>query len=82
MMLLAKAALGVSGALVLAGAYTFREGVIRVDVDEYRDGGSHVHMWLPAAATPRGPTKPDPKVVTPVPSRLASMTVRACQSAQ
>jgi hypothetical protein len=50
MMLLAKAALGLGGTLVLAGAYTFHEGVIRVDVDEYRSGGSHVHMWVPAAA--------------------------------
>ena len=52
MLLLAKAALGLGGTLVLAGAYTMREGVIRVDVDEYRNGGSHVHMWIPAAAVP------------------------------
>jgi hypothetical protein len=52
MMLLAKAALGLGGALVLAGAYTFREGVIRIDVDESRGGGSHVHMWVPATAAP------------------------------
>jgi hypothetical protein len=52
MMLLAKAALGMGGALALAGAYTFHEGVIRVDVDEYRAGGSHIHMWLPAALVP------------------------------
>jgi len=52
MMLVAKAALGLGGALVLAGAYTFHEGVIRVDVDEYRAGGSHVHMWVPAAVVP------------------------------
>jgi len=52
MMLLAKAALGFGGTLVLAGAYTFHEGVIRVDVDEYRSGGSHVHLWVPAAAVP------------------------------
>lgn len=52
MMLLAKAALGVSGTLLLAGAYTFREGAIRVDVDEYRSGGTHIHFWLPAAAVP------------------------------
>ncbi len=52
MILLAKAALGLGGTLVLAGAYTFREGVIRVDVDEFRSGGSHVHMWAPAAAVP------------------------------
>ena len=52
MILLAKAALTVGGTLVLAGAYTMREGVIRIDVDEYRAGGSHVHMWVPAAAVP------------------------------
>jgi hypothetical protein len=52
MMLLAKAALGLSGTIVLAGAYTMREGVIRVDVDEYRAGGSHIHLWVPAAAVP------------------------------
>ena len=52
MMLLAKAALGLGGTIVLAGAYTMREGVIRVDVDEFRAGGSHVHMWVPAAAVP------------------------------
>jgi len=52
MMLLAKAALGLGGTIVVAGAYTMREGVIRIDVDEYRSGGSHVHMWVPAAAVP------------------------------
>jgi hypothetical protein len=52
MMLLAKAALGLGGTLVLAGAYTFHEGVIRIDVDEHRGGGSHVHMWMPAAVVP------------------------------
>src|SRR5260370_18352524 len=52
MMLLAKAALGLGGTIVLAGAYTMREGVIRVDVDEYHAGGSHIHLWVPAAAVP------------------------------
>ena len=52
MMLLAKAALGLTGTLFVAGAYTFHEGVIRIDVDEHREGGSHVHMWVPAAAIP------------------------------
>ena len=52
MVLLAKAALGLGGTLVLAGAYTMREGLIRIDVDEFRSGGSHVHMWVPAAAVP------------------------------
>ena len=49
MMLLAKAALGLSGTLVAVGAYTFHEGVIRVDVDT---GASHVHFWVPAAMVP------------------------------
>lgn len=52
MVFLAKAALGVGGALVAMGAYTFHEGVIRVDVDEFRAGGSHVHLWVPAAMVP------------------------------
>jgi hypothetical protein len=52
MVLLAKAALGLGGALALAGAYAMREGVIRLDVDEFRSGGSHVHIWVPAAAVP------------------------------
>src|SRR6202158_6411674 len=52
MMLLAKAALGLGSTLVLAGAYTMREGVILIAVDAYRAGVSHVHMWLPAAAVP------------------------------
>jgi hypothetical protein len=52
MVLLAKAALGLGGTLFLAGAYTMREGLIRIDVDEYRSGGSHVHLWVPAAAVP------------------------------
>jgi len=52
MILLAKAALGLTGTLFVAGAYTFHEGVIRIDVDEHREDGSHVHMWVPAAAIP------------------------------
>ncbi len=52
MMLLAKVALGIGSTLVMAGAYTFHEGVIRIDVDEHRDDGSHFHLWVPAAAVP------------------------------
>jgi hypothetical protein len=51
-MLLAKIALGLASTVAFAAIYTFREGVIRVDVDEFRDGGSHVHLWAPAAAVP------------------------------
>jgi len=50
MMLLAKVAAGLCGTLVLAGAYTFHEGVMRVDED-HGDGG-HVHVWVPAAIVP------------------------------
>jgi hypothetical protein len=52
MMILAKLGLGIASTIVFASVYTFREGVIRVDVDEHRDGGSHVHVWVPAAAVP------------------------------
>ncbi|MBS1841029.1 MAG: hypothetical protein JSS69_09970 [Acidobacteria bacterium] len=51
-MILAKIALGAVGTLAVATVYTFREGTIRVDVDEHRQGGSHVHFWVPAAAVP------------------------------
>jgi hypothetical protein len=51
-MLLAKIALGLAGTVAFAAIYTFREGVIRVEVDEFRDGGSHVHLLVPAAAVP------------------------------
>jgi hypothetical protein len=52
MIILAKCALALTSTIVLAGVYTFHEGVIKVDVDEHRDGGSHVHLWVPAAAVP------------------------------
>jgi hypothetical protein len=54
MLIIAKAALGVTATLALAGAYVFREGVIRVDVDEARAGGSHVHFWVPATTVAVG----------------------------
>lgn len=52
MILLAKVALGVGSAMVMAGAYTFHEGVIRIDVDEHRSEGSHIHFWVPATVVP------------------------------
>jgi hypothetical protein len=52
MILLAKIALGVTGTLALATVYTFHEGTIRVNVDEHHAGGSHVHVWVPAAVVP------------------------------
>jgi hypothetical protein len=38
--------------MAMATVYTFRQGTIRVDVDEHRDGGTHVHVWAPAALIP------------------------------
>jgi hypothetical protein len=52
MLIIAKIVLGMASTVALATVYTFREGVIRVDVDEYREGGSHVHFFVPAAAVP------------------------------
>jgi hypothetical protein len=54
MLLIAKAALGIGATVVLSTAYVFHEGVIRVDVDERSEQGSHVHFWVPAAAVPMG----------------------------
>ncbi len=54
MLVLAKVALGFSATLVMTTAYVFHEGVIRVDVDEHHQGGSHVHFWVPATAVSAG----------------------------
>jgi hypothetical protein len=54
MLFLAKAALGLGASVALAGVYVFHEGVIRVDVDENRIQGSHVHVWVPATVVPVG----------------------------
>src|SRR5947209_14271532 len=51
-MIFAKIALGLSGMMVMAGAYTFHDGVMRVDVDQNGTDGKHVHVWLPAAIVP------------------------------
>jgi hypothetical protein len=49
-MFFAKLALGLCGTVVVAGAYTFHEGVMRVDEDHH--DGRHVHVWVPAAIVP------------------------------
>lgn len=54
MLILAKAALALGATMALAGAYVFHEGVIRVDVDEHRTDGSHVHFWVPATVVSVG----------------------------
>jgi hypothetical protein len=52
MVLLAKIGLGIGAGMLMATAYTFHEGVIRVDADEMRPNGSHVHLWVPATIVP------------------------------
>jgi NAD(P)H-flavin reductase len=49
-MLFAKLALGFCGTVAVAGAYTFHDGIMRVDQDQ--SNGQHVHVWLPAAIVP------------------------------
>jgi len=49
-----KAALGVCGVVALTGVYVFHEGVIRVDVDEAKSDGSHIHVFVPATVVPIG----------------------------
>ena len=46
MLIAAKVALGLG--LTAACTYVFHEGVIRIDVDEHRDNGTHMHLLLPA----------------------------------
>ena len=50
MMLIAKVALGIFGTAAITGAYTFHEGIMRVDEDHA--DGRHVHVWVPAAIVP------------------------------
>jgi hypothetical protein len=52
MLLLAKVALGMTATVAVAGVYTFHDGIVRVDVDEFRSGGKHVHVWAPAVVAP------------------------------
>jgi hypothetical protein len=50
MILLAKVAIGFGGTMLLAGVYTFHDGILRVDAEQ--EGGQHVHVWAPAAIVP------------------------------
>jgi len=54
MLVLAKVALGMGAALAITTAYVFHEGVVRVDVDESRHAGAHVHLWVPATTVSAG----------------------------
>ncbi len=52
MLLLSKVALGFGCTVLVAGAYVFHDGVMRISVDEDRPNGNHVHLYLPAALLP------------------------------
>lgn len=54
MLFVTKAALGMGAMVAMSTIYVFHEGVIRVDVDEHKAGGSHVHFWVPATAVNAG----------------------------
>lgn len=54
MLFAAKVVLGLGATLAMSAGYVFHEGVISVDVDEYHDGGTHVHFWVPATAVNAG----------------------------
>ena len=56
MLFLAKLGIGVGATLALTAGWVFHEGVIRVDVDEARTDGSHVHFWVPATIVAVAPT--------------------------
>jgi hypothetical protein len=49
-MLLAKIGLALATSSVVAGAYVYHQGMVRVDQDDLR--GKHVHVWIPAAIVP------------------------------
>ncbi|HYA98348.1 MAG TPA: hypothetical protein VEH49_09655 [Methylomirabilota bacterium] len=52
MLLLSKIALGFGCTVLVAGGYVMRDGVMHISVDEYRPGGDHVHLHLPASLLP------------------------------
>ena len=54
MLVLGKIALGCGATVALAAAWVCHEGMIHVDVDEGRTGGSHVHFFVPATVVSVG----------------------------
>jgi hypothetical protein len=54
MILLAKVGIGLGATLALAAGWVFHEGVIRIDVDEAKPDGAHVHFWVPAMTVSAG----------------------------
>jgi hypothetical protein len=54
MILLAKVGIGLGATLALTASWVFHEGVIRIDVDEAKPDGAHVHFWVPATTVSAG----------------------------
>jgi hypothetical protein len=54
MILLAKVGIGIGATMVLTAGWVFHEGVIRIDVDEAKGDGNHIHLWVPATAVSAG----------------------------
>jgi hypothetical protein len=54
MIFLAKVGIATCTTLALAGAWVFHEGVIKIDVDEHKGNGEHVHLWVPATTVEVG----------------------------
>ncbi len=52
--MLAKMGMAALGTVALAGAYVVHEGAVRVAVEEYKPGGTHLHLILPAVVVPLG----------------------------
>ena len=54
MILLAKVGIGLGATLALTAGWVLHEGVIRIDVDEAKPDGAHVHFWVPATTVSAG----------------------------
>ena len=53
-MILAKIAVGFAATLVVGATYLVQDGFVHVGVDEYREGGTHLHLIVPAMLAPIG----------------------------
>jgi hypothetical protein len=51
-MILAKIALGLCATVAVGTGYLVQDGFVHVGVDEFRPGGTHLHLIVPAMAAP------------------------------
>ena len=52
MVILAKIAVGMCATVAVGAAYLVQDGFVHVGVDEYREGGTHLHLAVPAMIAP------------------------------